>query len=101
MDFKEQAIYEFEKDNSFSGAREFRFKIKNKYGIIPSSNLYRRITNYQINKYGEPLANSRGQDYVSRFSIKRNAKKRRQENEYMRGRRTSEKIVERLENEKN
>lgn len=101
MDFKEQAIYEFEKDSSFSGAREFRTKIKSKYGFEPGSELYRRITNYQIKKYGEPLANSRVQEYVPKSSILRNSKKRIQEKDYSREWDRTRRIVERLQNEKN
>lgn len=101
MDFKEQAIYEFEKDSSFSGTREFRTKIKSKYGLEPSSELYRRITNYQIKKYGEPLSNSKGHDYISKYSINRNAKKRRSGNEYLKNRKITDRLVERLNNEKN
>lgn len=101
MDFKEQAIYEFEKDSSFSGAKEFKFKIKQKYGFEPSSDLYRRITNYQIRKYGEPLSNSKGHDYISKYSIKRNAKRRRIENEYIKNRKITDRLIERVNNEKN
>lgn len=101
MDFKEQAIYEFEKDKAFSGANEFRTRIKEKYGFVPNSNLYRRIINYQIKKYGEPLANSKQQDFVLKHNIVRNAKKRRQEKEYSKEWDRSRRIVERLQNEKN
>lgn len=101
MDFKEQATYEFEKDSAFSGAREFRIKINDKYGFIPSSDLYRRIINYQIKKYGVPLAGAKHQDFVLRHNIVRNAEKRRKDNEYSKGWDSARRTLERLENEKN
>lgn len=101
MEFKEQTIFEFEKDNSFTGSREFKRKIKDKYGLLPSSELYRRITNYQIRKYGEPLSGSKINEYIPKGSINRNFKKRRQETEYSREKKKTDRIVERLNYEKN
>lgn len=54
--FNKELIYELEKDNPYNNSKEFRTKITKKYGTIDNlTNLYAKIRNYQIDKYGKTL----------------------------------------------
>lgn len=58
MGFKEQTIFELEKNNPVRSSKKFKEYIKNKYGKdIDSKNLYIEIVNYQVKKYGATLDN--------------------------------------------
>lgn len=48
-------IYENEKEQVFLGSKDFYSKMGRKYKIIPDSDLYIKIVNFQINKYGTTL----------------------------------------------
>lgn len=48
-------IFEVYKDKIIINASRFREQVQKDYGFIPSSDLYRKIINYQINKYGTQL----------------------------------------------
>ena len=52
MNFNERMIFELEKELPVLNSRTFKKRIIRNYNIEPSSDLYREITNYQINKYG-------------------------------------------------
>lgn len=63
MEFKEQVIFEIEKDKPIDNAKKFKSYLKKKYKGMDIRNLYIKIANYQIETYGEYL-NSRI-DYAS------------------------------------
>jgi hypothetical protein len=59
VDFKEQLIFEKEKDKGLGSSELFLKKVKHyyKYQITQSafSNLYRKLVNYQVEKYGHTV----------------------------------------------
>lgn len=59
MKFIENYIFEIEKDKPFGNSGEFYLLLKDKYKLGKQPNLYKRIINYQIKKYGEALNNSK------------------------------------------
>lgn len=60
--FKEQVIFEKEKDLALGSSELFYRKLKYEYKLknrpIAFSNLYRKIINYQIDKYGTTISDS-------------------------------------------
>lgn len=55
-EFIERMIYEKEKDTAFNNSYDFCKKIREKYKIdYYLGDLYKRIINYQIDKYGASL----------------------------------------------
>lgn len=54
-EFKENIIFENEKNRAFKSSEEFKEIVNEKYKYAASSNLYRRIINYQIKKFGNSL----------------------------------------------
>jgi len=52
-EFNETLLYELYKEYPFDNTREIRGFIYKRHGVFPSKDLIARITNYQINKYGE------------------------------------------------
>lgn len=79
--FIENIIFENEKENTFNNSYDFCKRIKDKYKIDKYlGDLYKKIVNYQIGKYGCSL-----QYLVDRhstedlFRICRNARKRKYE----------------------
>ena len=72
--FKEEVVFEIEKDKPLETFRAFRNKCIRKYGFSPSTELIIRINNYQKQKYGTSL-------YKSTFTeAKRKAKNPKQRN---------------------
>lgn len=55
VDFKENIVFEEYKDKVLKNANSFKYKVLKKYGFKPSTNLYKKIVNYQIEKYGKSL----------------------------------------------
>lgn len=79
--FFEEIIFEKEKENTFDNSYDFFKKIREKYKIeFYLADLYKRIINYQVDKYGCSL-----QYLVDRHSTEdlyrlgRNARKRKYE----------------------
>ena len=72
VDFKEKIIFEEYKDKAFENSSAFKKEIKDKYNYIASSDLYTRIINYQIKKYGRSISysNATGVDFVENFTQK-------------------------------
>lgn len=72
VDFKEKIIFEEYKDKAFENSSSFKKEIKDKYNYIASSDLYTRIINYQIKKYGGSLSysNTIGVAFVENFNQK-------------------------------
>ena len=95
----DKLIYEAYKDRAVNGMNYFKKKIKSDYGIIPSSDLYRKIINYQIKKYGKQLNVDLGREY-ERLFYERNVKSRKNNIERAERRNRQIKILDRLENEK-
>lgn len=58
-EFIERFIFEKEKDTPFRNKETFYGIMKEKYRIKATRDLYIKIINYQIDKYGESLANTR------------------------------------------
>jgi hypothetical protein len=54
-DFKEDCIFEELKDKSYRNAKDFKERLMKKYKDIDASNMYLRVANYQIKKYGTIL----------------------------------------------
>jgi hypothetical protein len=52
---KEDIIFSLYKDKPIRTAKEFRKEIENKYKDVNTKELYLRITNYQLDKYGHSL----------------------------------------------
>ena len=59
MKFIENFIFEIEKDTPFRNGIEFYKLLKDKYKLEKLPELYKKIVNYQINKYGEALNNTK------------------------------------------
>ena len=95
----DKLIYEAYKDRAVNGMNYFKKKIKSDYGIIPSSDLYRKIINYQIKKYWKQLNVDLGREY-ERLFYERNVKSRKNNIERAERRNRQIKILDRLENEK-
>lgn len=56
MGFKEQTIFELEKNNPVRSSKKFKEHIRKQYGKeIDSRSLYIEIVNYQIKKFGATL----------------------------------------------
>jgi len=53
--FKNQVVLELEKDKAWYNAQQFRTVIEKEYGFVPSTEVYLKIVNYQIEKYGTSL----------------------------------------------
>lgn len=58
VDFKENVIFEKEKETSFRSSEYFKNKMKDKYKLSDEqvSKLYIRIVKYQVKKYGSNLS---------------------------------------------
>ena len=52
----EEFIFQVYKDKPIYGAKRFKKECKDLYNYKPTSDLYARIVNYQIEKYGEMIA---------------------------------------------
>ena len=68
--FKSQMVFELEKDNPFNSAKVFYEEIRKKYGLERDSDLYKRICNYQLEKYGQTLRNKEVREFVKGFGIR-------------------------------
>lgn len=55
VDFKENIIFENEKDTAFASVKQFRYKVYKEYKYRATSSLYRKVVNYQIETYGRTL----------------------------------------------
>lgn len=56
MNKMDEFLFELYKDKPIYGARRLKKEIKEFYNYNASSDLYARIVNYQIGKYGEMIA---------------------------------------------
>lgn len=95
----DKLIYEGYKDKPVNGMGYFKRKIKSDYGIMPSSDLYREIVNYQVKKYGKQLHIDTGRNY-ERLFFEKTPKGRRNAVCRAENSQRQQKMLERLENEK-
>lgn len=70
VDSRENLIFEAYKNKAFDGSKKFKTEVKNNYGFEPSSDLYRKIVNYQVKKYGHSLSGSKVIEYVPNIGMK-------------------------------
>ena len=72
INFKENLIFNMFKDTSVIGAKKFKAKIEKMYSGVDYSTIYRKILNYQIEKYGDELrpANGNYHNYIRNFKDK-------------------------------
>ena len=88
-----------QKDRSFKNSQEFKKEIKSNYGLMPSSDLYRKIINYQIRTYGKQLEKNAQRDWIKYFGLKSN-KERKNGINRIGERRKQRSFIERVENGK-
>ena len=93
--FKENLLFEEYKDTPLRSAKGLFNDIKKKYDYDSSSDLYKKIVNYQIKKYGDVLK-SRGSSRLSYGRI-HNRKSRRYINEWQYANYYQNKVIERSE----
>lgn len=99
-DLVEELIFNAYKDKDVISAKHFKGVIKKDFDYKASSDLYRKIINYQVKKYGVTLTNLNEREYVKYFGLRSN--KLRNKNKEVTSRRTkTERFIERVENEKN
>lgn len=67
-DLVEQLIFEAYKDKYIRSSEAFKQLIKKDYGYEVKSDLYKKIVNYQIKKYGISLSNLGSREYDKYFS---------------------------------
>lgn len=75
-DLVEELIFNAFKDKCLRSSEAFYQLIKKDYGYIANSNLYRRIVNYQIKKYGISLYNLNQREYQKYFSQREPTKRK-------------------------
>lgn len=97
---KEKIIFALYKDKDIKNVRDFENTIKAKYGFIPSKELSRKIVNYQVEKYGGSINNSRYIEFEKKQMAK-NFKKRRREKERDTVLQREKAFIERIEKSKN
>lgn len=99
-DLVENLIYMAFKDKEIGSSRKFKEKIKKDYGYTVTSNLYAKILNYQIMRYGRALQDTTDREYVKLFGLKSHKLRRKHEDLTCRRQKTN-RLIERVENEKN
>lgn len=94
-DLVEELIYEAYKDKNLLSARIFKETIEKDYGFKPSSDLYTKIINYQIEKYGGAI-HPVSEPYDKWFKTKTRSIRRKQIEGHNR-RYETKKVIERIE----
>lgn len=69
-DLVEQLIFEVYKDKFVRSSKAFKQEILNNYKYEVSFELYKRIMNYQIKRYGRTLQDIETREYVKWFGLK-------------------------------
>ena len=69
-DLVEQLIFEVYKDKFIRSSKAFKDEILKSYGYVASTELYKRIMNYQIKRYGRTLQDIETREYVKWFGLK-------------------------------
>lgn len=72
VDFKENLIFEEYKDKVIKNRLKLNQEVYKKFGCEVSSELYKRIVNYQTKKYGEMLSfyGTNEREYIKNFHNK-------------------------------
>lgn len=101
LTFKERMIFELEKDDFTKGCKITSNTWIKRYNITRTEacKIYRLVTNYQIERYGEILNNyshDRDREYHKRFS-ERTPRKRSNKQIYQRQQRDLKKFERRIE----
>ena len=99
-DLVETLIFETFKDKFIKNAEVFKKKIKNDYGYKVSQELYTKIVNYQVKKYGGTMPDTGYREYVKGFKTKNKKVREMQKDNFMK-RYRDKKFFERVEDEKN
>ena len=96
VQFKENMIFQMFKDKSIGCAQKFKTEIKKLFDIDNTSDIYRKIVNYQIATYGQQIKSGVTNTYIKNFKSKgakqRNYKKERNSLNF-----NTNKIIERNE----
>lgn len=96
VDFKENIVFEEFKDKHMNGINHLKKEVTKRYGFVPSSALYRKIVNYQIEKYGAPLCNTNDIEYIPYLGQK-SRKQRRLKNDIKNAKDKLERFIKRNE----
>ena len=76
--FKENMIFQMFKDKCIGTAQKFKKEMKDKYNIDNVRDVYIKIVNYQVEKYGEQLRSGTTITYIDNFKYySRNGRKYR------------------------
>lgn len=96
-DLVEKLMFEVYKDKELGGARIFKARIKEQYGYKVSSDLYAKLVNYQVNKYGEPIYAKRTSDGFDKWRYLKNQNQRKRSKELASRRYQTISFIERAE----
>jgi hypothetical protein len=69
-DLVEKLIFEAYKRRYIRNAEAFKQYIKREYGLDVTSDLYRKIVNFQVEEYGETLSDDKQREYIKYFHQK-------------------------------
>lgn len=82
---KDDIVFVLFKDETLHGKNEFKKSVK-KYGSqINIDNVYLRIINYQVDKYGQTLSDAGSLNYFAEQKMSGNSSRRRKLNEHKKG----------------
>lgn len=98
-DLVEELIFNAYKEKNLKNARTFKKEVYDNYKYEASSDLYKRIINYQVNKYGEAIQGKGETNYVKHFYLK-GRRTRESQKYYVKQQENLDKFIERVENEK-
>ena len=98
-DLVEELIFNAYKDKNVMSAKVFKKMVYDNFKYRASTDLYARILNYQIKKYGNTLQDKGGTGFVKHFQLKCSTV-RHYQRECLTTRIKLEKYIERVENEK-
>lgn len=74
-EFKEEYIFEIYKDKYLGGSKNFIKEIKDNFNLTVTDDLYKKIINYQVKKYGRQLDYGGHIEYIPK-NKNRNRKRR-------------------------
>lgn len=99
--FKEEYLFTQYKDKAIKNATQFKGEIRKKYGVleVDLTELYRKIVNYQIKKYGKHLIDD-GTSDIPYEVIQKRSHRRRNANRRNRGLRKETEKDKREHNER-
>lgn len=98
-DLVENLIYMAFKDKYIRSAEAFKQLIKKNYGYTATSDLYARIVNYQVKRYGISLSNLSQREYDKYFGQKETLQ-RKKRSRWQSAKQLESRKVERIEKNK-